>query len=221
MKNSLLCCQIVSSKLVFRCCVQATRTYQNLDAYSLETVQLSGIPDTSDRTLKILAMASNNLRGIDLCGLQNITDIGILGLASQCLTLEWIRLNGVVALTDDAVSALVKSCPRLTELELDSCIHLTPLSIRDIWTFTRRLKRLKLSKCSQLTDKAFPSDASPNSSYSSRHPVQLDEKWLEQLPPLTLPPSYSHENLRVLDLSYCSRITDQVIIILLLFPPTF
>lgn len=187
-------------------------TYLPKFGRSLETVQLSGIPDTSDRTLKILAATSNNLRGIDLCGLENITDLGILGIASQCLTLEWIRLNGVVGVSDSAISALVKSCPRLTELELDSCQLLTALSIRDIWTFTRRLKRLKLSKCSLLTDKAFPSNASPNSSYSysSRQPTLVDDKWLEQLPPLTLPPSYSHENLRVLDLAYCSRITDKV-----------
>jgi F-box and leucine-rich repeat protein GRR1 len=39
----------------------------------------------------------------------------------------------------------------------------------------------------------------------------INEKWLEMLPPLTLPPSYSPDNLRVLDLGYCSRITDEAI----------
>jgi F-box and leucine-rich repeat protein GRR1 len=177
------------------------------ECINLETVQLSGIPDTSNRTIRIMAAAAINLRGIDLSGCLHITETGILELAAQCTTLEWIRLNGVLGLTDAAISALAQSCPRLAELELNSCNLLTALCIRDIWMFTRRLRRLKLAKCTQLTDKAFPSRASPNSSYSITH-LSLEKNIL---PPLMLPPSYSHVNLRVLDLGFCSRITDEAV----------
>ena len=179
----------------------------------LEVVQLSGIEETSDRTIIILAATATKLRGLDLGGCSRITNEGVLELAAKCTTLEWIRLSGVPGVTDSAISALVKSCPRLSELELDSCQGLTAMSIRDIWTFTRRLRRLKLTRCKQLTANAFPAFVDENTSVPYWQPSPVDEK--ESLtgssalfPPLILPPAYSPDNLRVLDLGYCTKITD-------------
>ena len=180
---------------------------------NLEVVQLSGIEDTSDRTIAILASTATKLRGLDLGGCSRITDEGVLELAAKCTTLEWIRLSGVPGVTDSAISALVKSCPRLSELELDSCQGLTAMSIRDIWTFTRKLRRLKLTRCKQLTAHAFPAFVDENTSVPYWQPTPGDEKdsftgTATLLPPLILPPAYSPDNLRVLDLGYCTKITD-------------
>lgn len=180
---------------------------------SLEVVQLSGIEDTSDRTIAILAATATKLRGLDLGGCGRITDEGVLELAAKCTTLEWIRLSGVPGVTDSAISALVKSCPRLSELELDSCQGLTAMSIRDIWTFTRRLRRLKLTRCKQLTAQAFPALVDENTSVPYWQSTPGDEKnslpgSTTLFPPLILPPAYSPDNLRVLDLGYCTRVTD-------------
>jgi len=180
---------------------------------NLEVVQLSGIEDTSDRTITILAATATKLRGLDLGGCSRITDEGVLELAAKCTTLEWIRLSGVPGITDSAISALVKSCPRLSELELDSCQSLTAMSIRDIWTFTRRLRRLKLTRCKQLTAHAFPAVADENTSVPYWQSTLGDERdslagSTTLFPPLILPPAYSPDNLRVLDLGYCTKITD-------------
>ena len=180
---------------------------------NLEVVQLSGIEDTSDRTIIILAATATKLRGLDLGGCSRITNEGVLELAAKCTTLEWIRLSGVPGVTDSAISALVKSCPRLSELELDSCQGLTAMSIRDIWTFTRRLRRLKLTRCKQLTAHAFPALVDENTSVPYWQPSPGDEKdsltgSTTLFPPLILPPAYSPDNLRVLDLGYCTKITD-------------
>lgn len=180
---------------------------------NLEVVQLSGIGDTSDRTIAILAATATRLRGLDLGGCSRITDEGVLELAAKCTTLEWIRLSGVPGVTDSAISALVKSCPRLSELELDSCQALTAMSIRDIWTFTRRLRRLKLTRCKQLTAHAFPALVDENTSVPYWQSTPGDEKGslagsTTLFPPLILPPAYSPDNLRVLDLGYCTKITD-------------
>ena len=183
---------------------------------NLEVVQLSGIEDTSDRTIAILAATATKLRGLDLGGCSHITDEGVLELAAKCATLEWIRLSGVPGVTDSAISALVKSCPRLSELELDSCQGLTAMSIRDIWTFTRKLRRLKLTRCKQLTANAFPALVDENTSVPYWQPTPEDEKdslagSTTLFPPLILPPAYSPDNLRVLDLGYCTKITDGAI----------
>ena len=183
---------------------------------NLEVVQLSGIEDTSDRTIAILAATATKLRGLDLGGCNAITDKGVLELAAKCTTLEWIRLSGVSSVTDSAISALVKSCPRLSELELDACQGLTATSIRDIWTFTRKLRRLKLTRCKQLTAHAFPALVDENTSVPYWQSTGLDEKdsvagSTALLPPLILPPANSPDNLRVLDLGYCTKITDDAI----------
>ena len=180
---------------------------------NLEVVQLSGIEDTSDRTIAILAATATKLRGLDLGGCSRITDEGVLELAAKCTTLEWIRLSGVLGVTDSAISALVKSCPRLSELELDSCQGLTAMSIRDIWTFTRKLRRLKLTRCKQLTAHAFPALVDENTLVPYWQSTPGGEKdslagSTTFFPPLILPPAYSPDNLRVLDLGYCTKITD-------------
>lgn len=61
----------------------------------LETVNLSGIRDTSDRTLVILAKA-NNLTTLNLSGCTHVTDIGILELTSKAVPLTTLILDGVV-----------------------------------------------------------------------------------------------------------------------------
>jgi F-box and leucine-rich repeat protein GRR1 len=123
---------------------------------NLEVVQLSGIEDTSDRTIAMLAATATKLRGLDLGGCSRITDEGSVGARGQMHDVGVDQTERCPGVTDSAISALVKSCPRLSELELDSCQGLTAMSIRDIWTFTRRLRRLKLTRCKQLTAHAFP-----------------------------------------------------------------
>jgi F-box and leucine-rich repeat protein GRR1 len=103
----------------------------------LESVVLSGVPDTTDRTIVLLAENALNLQGIDLTGCVQVTDVGVLELATQSPPLRWIRLNGVTGTTDPSVSAIAKSCSRLMELELCDLPLLTPLSVRDVWSFSR------------------------------------------------------------------------------------
>ncbi|KAJ7904681.1 hypothetical protein B0H14DRAFT_2663950 [Mycena olivaceomarginata] len=113
----------------------------------LETVILSAVPATTDRSIVLLAANAVNLQGIDLSGCYQVTD---------SLPLQWILLNGVVGLTDPCITALAKTCSRLTVMELCDLPLLTALSVRDIFTFSRKLRTLRLARCPLLTDKAFP-----------------------------------------------------------------
>ncbi len=103
----------------------------------LETAVLSGVHDTSDRTIITLSQTAINLMGLDVSGCQEVTDLGILDILSQSLPLQWVMLNGVRSLTDPSISAISKSCSRLIELELCDLPLLSPLSVRDVWTYSR------------------------------------------------------------------------------------
>jgi F-box and leucine-rich repeat protein GRR1 len=103
----------------------------------LETVVLSAVPATTDRTVVLLAENAINLQGIDLSGCQQVTDVGVFDLAAKSLPLQWIQVNGVVGVTDPSITALAKTCSRLVELELCDLPLLSALSVRDIFTFSR------------------------------------------------------------------------------------
>ncbi|KAJ6490420.1 hypothetical protein C8R47DRAFT_1014676 [Mycena vitilis] len=181
----------------------------------LETVVLSAVPATTDRTIVLLAENAINLQGIDLSGCHEVTDIGVFELAAKSLPLQWIQLNGVVGITDPAIIALAKTCSRLTVMELCDLPLLSALSVRDIFTYSRKLRTLRLARCSLLTDKAFP--AVPASRSSTPVSYQGYEKplppppatWLDELPPLIL--RHTADNLRILDLSFITGITDAAI----------
>ncbi|PFH51278.1 hypothetical protein AMATHDRAFT_59267 [Amanita thiersii Skay4041] len=174
----------------------------------LETVILSGVPDTIDRTIILLARTAANLQGINLNGCTRITDVGVQELTAKSLPLQWIHLNGVVGLTDSSVSAIAKSCFRLIELELSDLPLITPLSIRDVWTHSRKLRTLRLARCPLLTDEAFPSlplQGGPEEIETSAQPSHKAELFQNQRASLVL--RHSTENLRLLDLAHCN-ITD-------------
>ncbi|RXW25264.1 hypothetical protein EST38_g636 [Candolleomyces aberdarensis] len=177
----------------------------------LETVVLSGAPETTDRTIVLLAQTATNLHGLNLSNCVEVTDVGLLELTNKSLPLQWLILNGVKGLTDPSISAVAKTCSRLIELELCDLPLLTPVSVRDIWSYSRKLRTLRLANCPLLSDKAFPSPPSlvlPEEPEvedgEGPHPHQ-PTTWLEIIPPLILP--HTTENLRVLDLSSC-KITD-------------
>ncbi|KAL0949370.1 hypothetical protein HGRIS_009439 [Hohenbuehelia grisea] len=193
----------------------------------LETVDFSGVPSLTDRTVIILARTASRLRSLSLAGCSRVSDVGVLELLRESLPLERIVLTGV-GVTDPAVSALVKSCARLSELDLCELPLLTPLAMRDVWTFARRLRRLRVARCPLLTDQAFPSFAEDgdggqgengaglsrsNSATSSDAVGDRDKPlphrpstWLETLGPLVLP--FTADTLRVLDLSFCTHLSD-------------
>ncbi|KAG6831395.1 hypothetical protein H0H92_010997 [Tricholoma furcatifolium] len=178
----------------------------------LESIVLSGLRDTSDRTVVLLAGKALNLQGVDFSGCDQITDLGVLELTAKSLPLQWMQLNGVTGLTDPAVSAIAKTCSRLVELEVCDLPLLTPLSVRDVWSFSRKLRTLRLARCPLLTDKAFPSSFEPeflDDGGGDEKPLPPRPiTWIDQLPPLFL--RHSAENLRVLDLTSC-KITDDAI----------
>ncbi|KAI0941266.1 hypothetical protein AcV7_002882 [Taiwanofungus camphoratus] len=195
---------------------------------NLQSVHVSGFLDLTDRTVVLLATYASKLRRLDISGCRGVTDVGVLEVASTLMGLEVLKLSGLSTLMDPAVSAITRSLPRLQELEMNDLPLITAVSVRDIWTFCRKLRRLKLAHCRQLNDRAFPyaphSKSSPGvasirSSAQAARDVRLSASsrrsrpptWLDSLPPLILTPGHTLPDLRLLDLSHCSKLTDAAI----------
>ncbi|KAH9943157.1 RNI-like protein [Epithele typhae] len=180
---------------------------------------LSGIRGLSSRTLILLAENASRLGTLDLSGCLDITDLGLRAIATHSTSLTALAVNRIPGITDHALAALVRGLPRLEHLEMDSLPLVTAASVRDIWTFARGLRRWTLSGCLHLTDAGFPwvsergdSQARPNSEGRPRN-------WTDRLPPLTLPASHKMNELRVLDLSHCFKLTDGAVLGLVAHAP--
>ena len=198
----------------------------------LDAALLTGITDLTDRTLIVLANTATHLRILDVSGCREITDVSVQELAVHATQLEAIRLNSVVGVKDPSVSTLVRSLPHLAELELTDLPLLTAGSVRDIWTFAKKLRILRLARCSQLTERGFPHpfpDSLPqadlqllqNGGHSLRHkkpihlhtpPASRPPSYLDAFPPLLLPESHQLDNLRLLDLAHCKKLTDTAVL---------
>ena len=175
----------------------------------LESVVLSGVPDTSDKTIVRLARDNPNLQGLDLTGCKYVSEVAIVELVSQAPRLQWLQLSGVV-LTDGTVSAIARTFSKLVELELCDEPLVSAVSVRDIWTYSRKLRVLRLARCPLLTDKALPSRIKRGGEGETGMEKPLPHRpstWLDDMPALIL--RHTAVDLRVLDLSYCTKLTDE------------
>jgi F-box and leucine-rich repeat protein GRR1 len=181
---------------------------------NLVAIDLTAVIDTSDRAIIALTSAARRLQGINLAGCKKVTDAGVLSLAYNCPLLRRVKLSGVEQLTDESVSGLAKNCPLLLEIDLNRCKQITDASVRDIWVYSTHMREMRLSHCENLTDLAFPAPPSAKHdilpSPARPHPFPLSNSRLpEELPPLALSQLFDH--LRMLDLTGCARITDDVV----------
>ncbi|KAE9410162.1 RNI-like protein [Gymnopus androsaceus JB14] len=164
---------------------------------SLVAVDLTGVLNTSDEAIIGLASAAKRLQGINLTGCKHVSDGGLSGLED---------------LTDEPLRILAKSCPLLLEIELTNCRLVTDAAIRDVWTYSTHMREMRLSQCSELTDTAFPAPIRrdmKNVSEASVNPFANSAANSTDLPPLIINRTFEH--LRMLDLTACSKVTDDAI----------
>ena len=203
------------------------------DCFDIKEAYLSGIHDLSDRTLIHLGEYTDELRVLDVSGCQYIGPLGIRELAARATKLQVLRVESVWTMTDPVITNVVRTLGHLTELDLSDLPLITPHSVREIWTFSKQLYSLKLSRCKNLTDKAFPSPLPTESTFrlggrrslvvppapasAPAQPKQPDgasatsTSWVNNLPPLILPSHHILHHLQHVDISHCTRLTDDAI----------
>jgi len=177
---------------------------------SLVAIDLSGVDSVTDRTIFAVADSCRKLQGINLLGCKRVSSASILALADKCSLLRRVKLSGVVDLTDEPVSALAIKGSLLLEIDLNGCKKLSDRAVRDIWTHSHNMREMRLSNCVELTDLAFPAPQNIRDLPPGPNPFPP----FTRLPPSDLPPlrlSRPLEHLRMLDLTSCSKITDDAV----------
>ena len=175
---------------------------------NLVAIDLTGVTTTSDSVIAGLAAALKRLQGINLNDCKNVSDVGVLALATNCPLLRRVKLSGLEHVTDAPISALAESCPLLLEIDLSNCKRITDTSVRDLWIHSTHMREMKLSQCTELTDAAFPAPLRNDDIPRTKNPFPTP-KPPEELPPLILPRPLGQ--LRMLDLTSCSLITDDTV----------
>jgi len=122
-------------------------------------------------------------------------------LGDNCPLLRRVKLSGLTLVTDVGVSAIVENSPLLLELDLHQCENITDLSVRKVWKHSVLIREIRLSMCTNLTDLAFPAVNTVVNPFPSTD--------TSTLPPLHITRTF--EQLRLLDLTFCARITDDAV----------
>ncbi|TFK93604.1 RNI-like protein [Polyporus arcularius HHB13444] len=176
---------------------------------SLVALDLTHVSEVTDRSIVALAASAKRLQGINLTGCKKLTDESVLALAANCPLLRRVKLSGVEHVTDESVSALARSCPLLLEIDLHNCKKITDISVRDLWTHSVQMREMRLSHCVELTDAAFPASPKRDILPPGANPFPSAFVLPDELQPLRV--SQPFEQLRMLDLTACSHITDDAI----------
>ncbi|KAI0638509.1 RNI-like protein [Trametes polyzona] len=194
---------------------------------NIVSADLRGVPDLSSRTIILLAESAPNLAHLDISGCADVTDLGLYALAAHSTSLTSVAISRLSGITDPALARLVRGLPHLEELEMDSLPLVTSVAVRDIWIFARGLRRWTMSGCLQLTDSGFPwvpereqlRSMEEDATNASEHTPSKPRTWLENLPPLVLPNTHKLNELRVLDLSHCLKLTDAAVLGIIAYAP--
>ncbi|KAF9974079.1 SCF ubiquitin ligase complex subunit [Actinomortierella ambigua] len=150
----------------------------------LYSLDLSEIPHVSDTLVKFIAEHCSQLHTLYLAGCTTITDTAIVALAKRCSRLKRIKLSQCSLLTDQAVLALTQECRQLIEIDIAQCNLMTNKAIQAIWDALPQVRDLNATQVPNMTDQAFMS---------------------------IVPQVNRYEQLRVLNLTSCSLITDQTL----------
>lgn len=145
----------------------------------------------------VLHHIPSSLRALDLNRCPFVTDVAIIDIAERCSHLQRIEINHNGRIIDEGVIALVNHCPLLRIVQLRDCPNMTDRCIRHLWSYSENLRELTLEGNGNITDHGFIRD---------EEEIQGEE---DSLP--TRPSPAIHSNLRDLNLTGCSGLSDTAI----------
>lgn len=179
---------------------------------NLVALDLTGVAEVTDSTVVAVARSAKRLQGINLTGCKKLTDASIVALAQNCPLLRRVKLSNVEQITDQSLSALARSCPLLLEIDLNNCKRISDSGLRDLWTYSVQMREMRLSHCAELTDAGFPAPPKRDIIPPGMNPFPsagYTGHASSDFPPLKVPQPF--DQLRMLDLTGCSLITDDAI----------
>ena len=193
----------------------------------LKVIDLSGCQQVTNISILELSSQATSLESIKLNNLPSISDPSISSLTLSLAHLTVLELCNCPLLTASSVRDIWSFARKLKRLKLARCPHITdkgfPISDEPTPTsagFSFKEMRIEPSTRSLRRKGKLPMRGDAISGLPSVselfhlddvQPQQRPLSWLDILPPLTLPPHHTLEDLRHLDLSYCFKLTDSAI----------
>jgi len=167
-----------------------------------------------------------NLRFLDLSYTQ-VTDTAIAAISTKCPNLSSVNLSGCPQISDVSLSYLAQNCKKLQSLVVSGCTRIGDIGVQLIAQETKsHLRVLDLNDCSLVSDKAlvFLGHYCPNLSclrlrntklsvsvlfklLSRLHLSELNVQGLQITDNLLAVLTRLQQTLKILDLSFCSRVT--------------
>ncbi|CAK9784481.1 RNI-like protein [Cutaneotrichosporon oleaginosum] len=194
----------------------------------LVSIDVSGMDAVNDKVVKKIASSCRKLQGLNLSRCKRIGDEGILAVAQQLPHLRRIKLSGCHRLTDRAVVALSRHCPLLLELDLAGVPQLTNDTTISIFLNAKALRELKmndnktvslgaipdLETLSRMDDSTIFDNVGAYPWYLVDVPSPKASSRMASRPPamspaLVRPVTISFDQLRIVDFTSCTGLTDQ------------
>ncbi|KAM7210380.1 SCF E3 ubiquitin ligase complex F-box protein grrA [Rhypophila decipiens] len=137
----------------------------------------------SEASINAIADNCKRLQGLNVSHCRMISNESMVKLAQNCRYIKRLKLNHCEQINNEAVIAFAENCPNILEIDLQQCTCLTNEPITRLLTKGQSLRELRLANCELIDDGAF----------------------------LSLPYDMTFENLRILDLTFCQRLTDRAV----------
>ncbi|KAI1183264.1 hypothetical protein F5B17DRAFT_443572 [Nemania serpens] len=149
----------------------------------LSALDISGDNNITEASIVAIAENCPKLQGLNVSGCRQVSNESLAQLAESCRFLKRLKLNDCNQVNDAAVLAFANHCPNILEIDLHQCTNIGNEPITALLAKEQSLRELRLACCELIDDSAF----------------------------LALPPYRTYENLRILDLTSCSRLTDRAV----------
>ncbi|KAI8624753.1 RNI-like protein [Xylariaceae sp. FL1651] len=149
----------------------------------LLALDISGDSNITEASVVAIAENCRKLQGLNISGCKQISNESLVQLAENCRFIKRLKLNDCNQLNDTAVLAFAHNCSNILEIDLHQCVNIGNEPVSALLSKEPSLRELRLASCELIDDGAF----------------------------LSLPPFRTYENLRILDLTSCSRLTDRAV----------
>lgn len=193
---------------------------------SLTNIDFSFCKELSDESIVPLGQQCLNLKVVNLQGVYRITTMSSRTLTHNCHQLEHLKLSDCIYITDDTFifdrfgdgREIVREnmCRKLQTLDISFCERITPkgLEALSLKPF-QSMRKMMMKGCHKITDELFQNWWTLRSEEVGKFEErqrkiiadfgELDEGFTE----MKLPSHFFPFHLRVLDLSYCTQVSDR------------
>ncbi|KAK3946641.1 hypothetical protein QBC32DRAFT_132289 [Pseudoneurospora amorphoporcata] len=151
--------------------------------HGLLALDISGMEDITETSIYIVAEKCRRLQGLNVSNCTKVSVASLVELAQSCRFIKRLKLNECTQVTDEAVIAFAENCPNILEIDLHQCRLIGNDPVTALMSKGKALRELRLASCDLIDDSAF----------------------------LSLPANKTYEQLRILDLTSCSRLTDRAV----------